>query len=74
MGQFIYYHNPRCSKSRQGLAILEDNKVDFRIKEYLKEPLKQNELKELAAKLKNGTLPLRKGEAVYKEMKLGKLE
>jgi len=35
----IYIHNPRCSKSRQGIKILEDNNQRFEIIEYLKTPL-----------------------------------
>ncbi len=31
------YHNPRCSKSRQTLALLEENKVSPQIIEYLKD-------------------------------------
>ena len=30
------YHNPRCSKSRQTLALLEENNVTPEIVEYLK--------------------------------------
>jgi arsenate reductase len=40
----IYYHNPRCSKSRQGLALLEENNVTPTVKEYLKEGLEAKEL------------------------------
>lgn len=38
MSAFTIYHNPRCSKSRQTLAILEDNGVQANIIEYLKNP------------------------------------
>jgi len=34
---YTIFHNPRCSKSRQGLEILENAGVDFEIREYLKE-------------------------------------
>ncbi len=32
------YHNPRCSKSRQTLALLEENGVDPLVVEYLNTP------------------------------------
>ncbi len=32
------YHNPRCSKSRQALALLKEKNVEVRIVEYLKTP------------------------------------
>ena len=34
----VIYHNPRCSKSRQSLQILNDNGVDVEVVEYLKQP------------------------------------
>ncbi|WP_163937053.1 arsenate reductase (glutaredoxin) [Paraferrimonas sp. SM1919] len=45
------YHNPRCSKSRQTLALLEENGVAAKVVEYLKTPLTQDELASLADKL-----------------------
>lgn len=41
------YHNPRCKKSRAGLAYLMEKEKDVRIREYLKEPLTPEELKEI---------------------------
>lgn len=41
------YHNPRCSKSRQTLALLEDNNVDVDIVEYLTAPPREAELKRI---------------------------
>ena len=41
------YHNPRCSKSRQTLAILEDKKVDVDVVEYLTAPPNAAELKRI---------------------------
>ena len=35
------YHNPRCSKSRQTLALIEENNQDVTIVEYLKTPLNE---------------------------------
>ena len=44
MGMLIIYHNPRCSKSREGLEILTNSGKEFKIREYLKEPLSEEEL------------------------------
>lgn len=41
------YHNPRCNKSRQTLALLEERGVKPRIVEYLKTPPEAAELKRL---------------------------
>ncbi|WP_455208708.1 arsenate reductase (glutaredoxin) [Kaarinaea lacus] len=38
------YHNPRCSKSRQSLQLLEDNNIEPKIVEYLKTPPSKTEL------------------------------
>lgn len=45
------YHNPRCSKSRQTLAILEEQKTDPTIVEYLTTPPSKAELKRILAML-----------------------
>ena len=45
------YHNPTCSKSRQTLALLEKETTDFKIIEYLKNPLSFDEIKEVVKKL-----------------------
>ena len=66
-------HNPRCSKSRQGLAILTDAKVDFEIIEYLKTPLSEKEIKDIIIKLNIEPIDLiRKGETIWKESFKGK--
>lgn len=67
----LYYHNPRCSKSREGLKILEDSNKKFTVKEYLKEPLSKKEIKELFKKLDKEPLEvIRTKETVYKELDL----
>ena len=43
----IYYHNPRCTKSREGLKLLQDKKIELTIKDYLKETLTKEEIKTL---------------------------
>jgi len=47
----IILHNPRCRKSREGLEYLKSKWVDFEIRQYLKEPLSLDELKDLRNKL-----------------------
>lgn len=44
------YHNPRCSKSRETLALLENAGADVTVVEYLKAPPGHDELKRLYAK------------------------
>lgn len=67
------YHNPRCSKSREGLQILKDSNEEFEVVEYLKTPLTRQELTELIKKLGIDPLDLvRKNEAVWKENYKGK--
>ena len=45
------YHNPRCSKSRQTLALIEEQKHDVSIVEYLKTPLSIAEIEKLLSLL-----------------------
>ena len=64
-------HNPRCSKSRQALALLEEKGVKPKIVEYLKEPPSAAMLKRILKML--GLKPrdiMRKGESVYAELGL----
>ncbi len=62
------YHNPRCSKSRQALEYLKEQKLDFTVREYLKDVLSKNEIKELLKQLNIRPLDLiRKGEPIFKE-------
>lgn len=62
------YHNPRCSKSRQGLAILKDAHLEPEIIEYLKNPISFDELSEILKKLDIPAIDLvRKNEAIWKE-------
>ena len=67
------YHNPRCSKSREGLKILENSGKEFQVIKYLEEIPTENELKEMIQLL--GIEPkqlLRKGEPIWKEKFKGK--
>jgi len=61
------YHNPRCSKSRQGLALLENSEKQFEIVRYLENKFSEEELNELLSKLNMQPIELvRKNEAVWK--------
>jgi arsenate reductase len=65
------YHNPRCSKSRQTLALLEQNNIQANIIDYIKQPLDVATLATLVEQLAIAPRDLlRKGEAVYKELGL----
>jgi arsenate reductase len=70
---FTIYHNPRCSKSRATLGLLEERGVEPKIVEYLKSPPSKKELKDIVDKL--GLRPedlVRKGEDVYKTKYAGR--
>ena len=65
------YHNPRCSKSRQTLQLLQDQGVEPEVVEYLKTPLDKTTLKRILKML--GLEPralMRTKEAEYKEQGL----
>jgi arsenate reductase (glutaredoxin) len=64
------YHNPRCSKSREALAILNEAGADVTVVEYLKTPPSRDELARLYARA--GMSPrdgLRKAEDDAKALK-----
>jgi len=67
------YHNPRCGKSREGLALLELQNKPFTVIKYLNEPLTKKELTAIIAKL--GITPLelvRQKEKVWTDTYKGK--
>ena len=67
------YHNPRCTKSRQTLALLKENGVEPEVVEYLKDLLTTEDLSKLIGFLRIEPLALvRKNEAVWKEQFKGK--
>ena len=62
------YHNPRCSKSRQTLQLLQDHAVEPQIVEYLKTPPSAAELRKVLQMLGMGPRELmRKKEPEYKQ-------
>lgn len=63
------YHNPRCSKSREGLTYLEDKGVQYKITKYLDEPLTKEELTDILRKLNYKPIELvRTKEEIWKEL------
>lgn len=67
------YHNPRCSKSREGLKILEESGKDFLIVKYLDIPMKKEEIKKVLELLDISAEELiRKNEKVWRENYKGK--
>lgn len=65
------YHNPRCSKSRATLELLEQRGVEPSVIEYLKEPPDEIELRQLLDLLGISARELlRTGEAPYKQLGL----
>ncbi|WP_062055270.1 arsenate reductase (glutaredoxin) [Aquimarina longa] len=62
------YHNPRCSKSREGLALLNKTAEELTIIKYLETPPSEQELSEIIKLLKIAPIDLiRKNEVVWKE-------
>lgn len=65
------YHNPKCSKSRQTLALIEENNQAVTVVEYLKEPLNQDQIKTILNQLNaNAIEMMRTKEAEFKEQNL----
>jgi arsenate reductase len=67
------FHNPQCSKSRQTLALLLDKGIKPEIIDYLKTPPDRKALQNILKMLGMKPIDLiRKREALYKELELGK--
>ena len=70
---FNIYHNPRCSKSRKALEILNSKTKDFKIIKYLEDGIDIFELKSIHSfsKISKDEI-IRTNESSYKELKLTK--
>lgn len=53
-----FLHNPRCGKSRNCLAILDENSIDYQIIKYLETPLSKEEIINLLKMLSLSPLDL----------------
>lgn len=72
MSEISIYHNPRCSKSRAALALLEENDINPEIIYYLENPPSKEQLIVLMQKLDIGIRDiLRRGEPEFDEFNLG---
>ena len=52
MEKITIYHNPRCSKSRKSIEILNSLDIEYHVIEYLKVPLDKEELTSILNKLR----------------------
>jgi arsenate reductase len=75
MSDVIIYHNPRCSKSREALKLLEENGIEAEVVRYLDNPPSKEELKTLLKKLGISARELmRTKEKIYKELGLKEID
>ncbi|MCE9678558.1 arsenate reductase (glutaredoxin) [Shewanella sp. AS1] len=75
MTQVTIIHNPRCSKSRQTLALLEEQGCNITVVEYLKQPLSNLEISDILKKLAISPRELmRTKEDEYKQLGLAAVE
>jgi len=71
MSNVQIWHNPRCSKSRNGLNILKENKIEVEVVKYLDTPHTQEEITNLLKMLGMSARELmRTKESIYKELDL----
>ncbi len=68
----VIYHNPRCSKSRETLTLVEAQGIEPQVVKYLETPLSVTELKQLFSQLELADVRamMRTKEAIYKELEL----
>ena len=70
---YTILHNSRCGKSRDAMKVMEDSGVEFQVREYLKEELTFEELKQIIADLGlEASDIVRTTEAIWKENFKGK--
>ena len=70
---YTILHNSRCGKSRDAMKVMEDSGVEFQVREYLKEELTFEELKQIIIDLGlEASDIVRTTEAIWKENFKGK--
>lgn len=71
--QATIYHNPRCSKSRNTLELLQEHDLEIQEVRYLDTPPSKEELKQLCELLAKKPIEItRTGESLFKELGLDK--
>lgn len=71
MEEVVIWHNPRCSKSRNALNLLEEKNIDSKVFNYLESKPTKEEITNILELLSiNAKDLLRKSEAVYKQLNL----
>ena len=69
------WHNPKCSKSRAEIDLLQSKNIDANIVKYLETTPSKEQLKDVLKKLNmNASQLLRTGEDIYKELNLNQIE
>jgi arsenate reductase len=75
MAEIVVWHNPRCSKSRNGIRYLEEKGVEYEVRRYLDEPPTPEEIRTLLKKLGMTARELmRTKEKLYRELGLAEVE
>nr|WP_217360347.1 arsenate reductase (glutaredoxin) [Ruegeria arenilitoris] len=73
MAVIEYWHNPRCSKSRAGLALLQDRGAEVTVRKYLEDAPSADELRAVLSRLGIPAIEMmRRGEARFKELGLSR--
>ena len=69
------WHNPKCSKSRAAMELLENKNIDANVVEYLKQIPTKEQIKDVLKKLRISAKELlRTSEDVYKELNLNQID
>lgn len=67
----VVWHNPRCSKSRNGIKYLDEKGIEYEIRKYLDNPPIEDEIRDVLKKLGMSARELiRTKEKIYKELNL----
>lgn len=71
MSDIIIWHNPKCSKSREALGLIQNEGYNSKIVKYLEDSISENEIKAVLKMLGIGARELmRTKEDIYKELNL----
>lgn len=69
------WHNPKCSKSRAAMELLENKNIDANVVKYLEQTPTKEQIKDVLKKLRISAKELlRTGEDVYKELNLNQID